>query len=795
MTEHEFSNSVIRGANDLLEMMDAEPNKYMKIAHVTRIEKPELGAFGTYLLYVDDYVRAGAVVFIGEKEHPEIDLTKLYMKKDKRYAVVSVPGPLTPVFENRLIHRITLQSDMRFLIRRIREFYSEKRISFTVPAPDPLPDIELNLEYPLSDAQQDAVDSVLSSPVSYVWGAPGTGKTRAVLAVCLLRYITAGKRVLLLAPTNNAAEQGLRAILEVLKQNGIPLTKVYRLGTATYEFAKDYPEVVGDSSLEQYLEEISQRISLLSKELSDITNHKAKLHESSQQIERIQTVQRSVADAVSHIGAMKNTLESSSEELQASEDKVKKCQLSFDRAAEALAERDKRIEEYNAEITDLEEKKNRLNWNIWRHKERIQLKKTILKLKDQKQNILLTLAPYIAEKEQAEQKLEAAKASNQQIVYERSLVQDDIDRAICEVLHDCGLIDLFPVLPFDGDSVLASISESLQSAQAQHDAFSAVALRDEETVKSEIASINEELHTVENSAKLKQYRNAQLIAATFDTAVGKIPPAEDMLKYAHVFIDEAGYAPMAKGMIAFSCGCPVAFFGDHYQLPPICEMKAKSIKLDHHDVTLWSIPVIAYSELFQCQVSRITSLLDRSEYSYAMLSYSPLLTSYRFGPELADILDRHIYGTNGQFQGVAERPFECVVLNGKKTSSDQIHESRNEALEIQSFLVNNPMADEDYIILAPYNIQIKRLKSILPSEKQNILTVHRSQGMEWDTVILSVSDTERAYFVNSKLQIGSQVLTTALSRAKSRLVIVCDVDFWKKQDGQLITDLVVSNLN
>ena len=105
------------------------------------------------------------------------------------------------------------------------------------------------------------------------------------------------------------------------------------------------------------------------------------------------------------------------------------------------------------------------------------------------------------------------------------------------------------------------------------------------------------------------------------------------------------------------------------------------------------------------------------------------------------------------------------------------------------------MADEDYIILAPYNIQIKRLKSILPSEKQNILTVHRSQGMEWDTVILSVSDTESAYFVNSKLQIGSQVLTTALSRAKSRLVIVCDVDFWKKQDGQLITDLVVSNLN
>jgi superfamily I DNA and/or RNA helicase len=49
----------------------------------------------------------------------------------------------------------------------------------------------------------------------------------------------------------------------------------------------------------------------------------------------------------------------------------------------------------------------------------------------------------------------------------------------------------------------------------------------------------------------------------------------------------------------------------------------------------------------------------------------------------------------------------------------------------------------DFVILTPYKKQIRLLNNYLPQERNDlkILTVHGSQGREWETVILSVVDT------------------------------------------------------
>lgn len=59
------------------------------------------------------------------------------------------------------------------------------------------------------------MQGVLSSPFSHVWGAPGTGKTRYVLANRVLA-ICENKKIILVAFTNNALEQVLSGVLEVL---------------------------------------------------------------------------------------------------------------------------------------------------------------------------------------------------------------------------------------------------------------------------------------------------------------------------------------------------------------------------------------------------------------------------------------------------------------------------------------------------------------------------------------------------------------------------------------------------
>ena len=70
--------------------------------------------------------------------------------------------------------------------------------------------------------------------------------------------------------------------------------------------------------------------------------------------------------------------------------------------------------------------------------------------------------------------------------------------------------------------------------------------------------------------------------------------------------------------------------------------------------------------------------------------------------------------------------------------------------------------------------------------------MHGSQGREWNTVILSVVDSTNKWFTNSlnHKSNGKKVINTAVSRAKNKLVIVCDVEHWKTQHKQLIGQLI-----
>lgn len=175
--------------------------------------------------------------------------------------------------------QIRIISDLRFLIQKLKSFYEQNTFSFSPVAPASLPEIPSRYMEGLSREQLSAIDTVFSSPVSYINGAPGTGKTAFVLSRCILRYILARKRVFLLAPTNNAVEQVLRGILPILEQSGIDLRTVYRLGTASEEFATEYPQVVGDTNKERLLQELQAR----KEHYSDILNRVATLQSQYQQ--------------------------------------------------------------------------------------------------------------------------------------------------------------------------------------------------------------------------------------------------------------------------------------------------------------------------------------------------------------------------------------------------------------------------------------------------------------------------------------------------------------------------------
>ena len=84
-------------------------------------------------------------------------------------------------------------------------------------------------------------------------------------------------------------------------------------------------------------------------------------------------------------------------------------------------------------------------------------------------------------------------------------------------------------------------------------------------------------------------------------------------------------------------------------------------------------------------------------------------------------------------------------------------------------------------------MQRDAIRKALPSKfENNVMTIHSSQGREWDTVIISVCDNDttnrdvKLRFTSSlEPYSGLNVINTAVSRAKKNLIIVCDYEFWK----------------
>lgn len=792
MREKDFQKNIIKGADALLEMMNKNPAMYMKIAHLTRAPLPSEKTSGLYRLYLDDYVREGAAVYFGDKLISSIEIRKLHMKQNAKFADIFVPEGASSSFEKTDYQQITLRTDMRFLIENIKKFYSDHEIRFFPPSPDEIPAADISLDFPLSDQQKTAVEATLSNPVTYVWGAPGTGKTKSVLSTCLLRYIFAKRRVLLLAPTNNAVEQSLRAILPILEKNEVPLKNVYRLGTASYEFAQQYPEVVGDRSLEQRAEELTRQAATLKREKENTLKRQADIADLEKRIAELEDTIRFVdiqlplfRDSVSSLSNCFNDLESKNQHLSV-------CQERYDHGCVILSSRESLINNYKSTIDANLIRIKRLRMIPWKRKEYKQLCLQNQQLEEQMQAVMLTLKTIIKDRDDAQSDLLQAKDAVlcAQSDYEKQKTEHAKIRD--QIIGSCNRVGLSFDIESSADTISTELSCHYNSIKEKYDSLINNPARSIAEIENEQAETAKMQSALGISSKLEQYQNALLVASTFDAAVGQLPKLETAEPYSHVFIDEAGYASMARGMIAFSCRCPVSFLGDHFQLPPICEMSNSRIREANPSVSLWALPVVAYSNLIHNQLPRLVSLIDTHAYSFDALKYVQLLKTYRFGSKLAHILDNYVYHTTEGFEGVDSKAFEIIVLHGCKQSTDPPHTSKAEATMICQLLELNKdkLTEDSFIILAPYKAQVKQLKGLMHDQRNSILTVHRAQGMEWDTVIISVCDTREAYFTNSSLHIGKCVLNTAISRAKKRIIIVCDTDFWKLEDHQLITELI-----
>lgn len=240
MTPDQFNMLAIRSAERYYDFLDAN-NRGLSEIVPTRIEhrSEEYKLFFHRRLPMMDsiYFR------IYGTDYTQEDLGSCAYDDDNKYISIIPDLKFRDLFNELRPEHIVAVSDLKFLVKRVCDWYTRYNVTPPDQLPTPKPLSLADFYISPSEEQLQAVQTILQNPFSYVWGIPGSGKTRVVLSLVVLSYVKSKKKVLICAPTNNALEQSLRAVIPALEAAGLSRDLVLRLGAPTQEFVSQYPSV------------------------------------------------------------------------------------------------------------------------------------------------------------------------------------------------------------------------------------------------------------------------------------------------------------------------------------------------------------------------------------------------------------------------------------------------------------------------------------------------------------------------------------------------------------------------
>ena len=565
--------------------------------------------------------------------------------------------------------------------------------------------------------------------------------------------------------------------MKMMERENLSREKILRLGTPTKVFADEFGDVCEVTGIQKKLDEIDSQLAILDK------------------VAGVKIEEGDLQDLRSEIVAYPDRLQQLNEWLAANVIQLKEIETRRRKKAIDVAFPDKELAEIAKKKKALVQKRD----SFWTKvaalvgKGPASVQGELDTLERRRVELEKEMRYHQPDLDRILDEERAATGEKNELLKEQ---QEMTEQLIAKVREHEWMIEL---LGEDADEVLAtSPGAILKKIDEKTEALETEAALMEEYAHLTSAQLQAERSRYEKErARLAAYstaeriENASIVAATLDTYLGRYKDTK--LPVDHLFLDEAGYANQVKALTLFNHEVPVTFLGDHMQLPPVCEVNDLDIEKTpgFENVYLWAESALHLGLLFE----KHTSLECRHFYLNSCqptskgLSRTQLTSTHRFGPALADVLGEFVY--DGKFfSAVTTGDTQIKVIAAKKKAEDEKRTSLGEVEAIGKLLTGL----KDYVILTPYRKQVSLLKSHLPDARnaECILTIHKSQGREWDTVILSVADQSPSWFTDThgKKKPALNVINTAVSRAKRELIIVCNEDNWGKWPGQLLHGLV-----
>ncbi len=242
--------------------------------------------------------------------------------------------------------------------------------------------------------------------------------------------------------------------------------------------------------------------------------------------------------------------------------------------------------------------------------------------------------------------------------------------------------------------------------------------------------------------------------------------------YDYLIMDEASQVDIATGALALSCARNVVIVGDTKQLPNVVtdDIKAKAQAVfDSFNI----------DNGYRYTKSFLQSVLD----VMPNVTQTLLREHYRCHPKIINFCNQKFY--RGELIIMTKDMGEEDVLSVVKTvagNHERNHYSQRQIDIIKNEIipkyVSNP---EETGIIAPYKNQVEALGREISGI--DAATVHKFQGKEKDTIIISTVDDEISDFADDPY-----LINVAVSRAKKKLMLVITGNEQVKERN--ITDLV-----
>ncbi len=224
----------------------------------------------------------------------------------------------------------------------------------------------------------------------------------------------------------------------------------------------------------------------------------------------------------------------------------------------------------------------------------------------------------------------------------------------------------------------------------------------------------------------------------------------------YVIMDEASQVSVETGLLALTCARNAVIVGDRMQLPNVRKDEDK-LKLDEIRKS-FNIPD-SYDVATHSFLSSVSATLPT-------VPETLLREHYRCHPDIINFCNQKFYG--GELRIMTKRNDDekhLLALTTVPGHHCRGHYNQREidAVKIELLPLLNNL--EQTGIIAPYNQQVDQFHAQIPDVE--VATIHKYQGREKDTIIMSLTDDVITEFADN-----ANLLNVAVSRAKDKFYLV-----------------------